>query len=175
MDSDLSKKIYKFGDTFYSAEELYNIYNSINSERVKKFKDCIAHFILAQIFRKAGLIKDADIIESIALLEKRNLDGKSPNFLRKKEYTLRIMQLYGLNGMVNKYKINEFINGEWLLTKLVNLTLGYICQPIGQGSFPLIDYDDLTESECREIAENFKRNVRNEEIVFFHSSKRLNK
>ncbi len=83
--------------------------------------------------------------------------------------------LFGLNGIINGYKINEFINGEWLLNKIVSLTLGSSYHVQSRDDFSLIDYDNLETDECLAIINNYKRNIKNLELVYYKPAKVLNK
>ncbi len=178
MNIENSEQIYKYGDKYYSFEEICEIYAHIYMESKKNFRDCLSHFILAQIFRKAHHDREAYMIEDIANLEKKHVEkrfSKIESFLYHKAYSLKVMLLFGLNSEKNSYKNSEFINGEWLLNKLVSLTLGSRYQRYEHSDLSLIDYNSFLEDECLAIVENFKRNIHNEEIVYYRSPKKLEK
>ncbi len=44
-----NNKIYRYGDKYYSIEELYEIYNKVHFDNKKAFKDCLCHYILKKI------------------------------------------------------------------------------------------------------------------------------
>ncbi len=178
MNKDFGEKIYKYGKEYYSFKEMCEIYNIIPLNNRKKFKDYVSHMILAQILRKSGLDKYANSIESIGELERKKLEhklSKLEKLIYNKEYLLKIMKLYGLNSIVNNFKINEFINGEWLLNKLVTLTIGSGCKVNDYDDFSLIDYSYLTTDACLAIAANFKRNMKDEQIIYYNSGRVLKK
>ena len=176
MGNELEEKIYKYGDSYYSFKEMYEIYNRTFPTKKKQFKDCIAHYILSEIFRKCDLVKEANNIEAIADIEKNNLNikpSKMSRFINEKEYLLRVKFLFGISGLINKYKVSEFVNGEWLLERLVSLTIGSSYEKNEYDEFSLIDYNSLSKDECMAIIDNYKRNIRGEEIVFYRAAKTL--
>ena len=177
MGENLEEKIYQYGDSFYTFEEICELFVHTGFEKKQKFKDCLAHFLLAQILRKGGFSKYADIIDDLGRLEKSGIDknlSKVEEFFHRNEYSLKVKRLFGLSGIINKYKISEFVNGEWLLKKLVSSTIGSSYDVLEQDDFSLINIDGLTDEECHAISDNFQRNMRNEELVFY-KSKRLEK
>ncbi len=178
MDEDFGKRIYKYGEEYYSFKEMCEIYELIPLNNKKKFKDYVSHMILAQILRKCGLDKYADSIESIGELERKNFENKLSKLEKlmfNKKYILKIMKLYGLNSIVNNFKVNEFINGEWLLNRLIFLTIGSSCKVNNYGEFSLIDYSCLTIDACKAIADNFKRNMKDAEIIYYNFVKVIKK
>ncbi len=171
-----NNKIYRYGDKYYSIEELYEIYNKIHFDNKKAFKDCLCHYILSEIFKKAG-INSNDIL-SIANIEYKYINGnlsKINKFINDEKYSLLIKKIFGLKSVIKKYKVSEFINGEWILNKLISQTLGSGVKKDIIDNLELIDYTTLTEEECLEITKNFRRNINDEEIIFIKNPKTLRK
>ena len=84
-------KIYQFGDSYYNINEIYKIYDNTNYENKKALKDCLSHYILSEIFKKAGL-DNSDIL-SIANIEYKLIKGKLSKvnkFINNKIYSLRL-------------------------------------------------------------------------------------
>ena len=175
---ELDNKIYRYGMLFYSFNELYSIYNSLNMEKKKIFKDCLAHYSLIQILEKSGNTKYTSYIEMIAGLEKKRIDNlfnKKELLTYNKEYLLKVKKLVSLFSKSTDGKLNEFVNGEWLLNKLVSLTLGSSYKKDELNDFSIIKYDLLTNEECMAITDNFIKNMNDEEIKFYGERNRLRK
>ncbi len=176
MNDNLNKKIYRYGNEYYSIEELYDLYEKSNPNKRKTMKDCLCHFILLEIFKKAGNNKYSSNLESIADIEFKYIEAnlsKFEKYLYNKEYNIRLKKLLGIGGIINKYKASELINGEWLLEKIVSLSLGSNYMIDEYNGFSLINYNNLSVDECIVITENFKRNIWNEEFSFYNSPKNL--
>ncbi len=176
MNSDLNKKIYKYGDEFYSFEEIYKIFKDVPFDKKKKFKDCFAHFTLAQILKKGALDEYATILELISMLEKKTVENvlsKREALAVNKEYLVKTKKLFSLSGKIDDAKISEFVNGEWLLTKLVSLSLGSSYPKDECSDFMAVNCDALEVEECNVIGKNFIRNMRSEDTIFYKTPKRL--
>ena len=174
MSDELSKKIYKYGPQFYSFEEMYHLYNDAALSAKRKTIDCMYHYILAQILKKGGLQRQGDYLDSIALFEFEHMNLQMSK-IQQLIYKLKIAKLLGLALIKNGYKASEFVNGEWLSKKLISITVGS-SYPVDEfNGFTLINYGDLSEGECSAIADNFIRNLWNEEFVQYRHPKGLEK
>ena len=178
METEVSNKIYRYGEEYYSIEEIYELYKYIGPDRRKLMKDCVCHYILSEIFKKADNSKYASELEAISNLEYKRLTTNLSKIDRIKfsnEYAKYLRKLLGLGGFINKYKRNELINGEWIFKQVVSETIGSNYQIDDYHGFTFIRYDSLTSDECKAITDNFKRNIWNEELVFYNSPKVLKK
>ena len=178
MENEASNKIYRYGEEYYSIEEIYDLYKYIGVEKRKLMRDCVCHYILSEIFKKGKNHKYEERLEELANIEfkllESNITKKDRNKLNS-EYAKVLRRLLGLGGFINKYKRNELINGEWILNKLVSETIGSNYDIDDYHGFTFIKYDTLTDSECEAIEENFKRNTWNEPFIFYNSTKVLRK
>ena len=173
---EISDKIYRYGDNYYTIDEIYDLYKRINIDKRKLMTDCICHYIFSEIFKKAG-DKHATDLETLANLEFEKIESvsKTKKIVFKTEYNRIIRKILGLGGYINKYKRNELVNGEWLLKKIVSLTIGSNYEVCDYHGFSFIKYDSLDEDVCKAIVDNFKRNIWNEDYVFYNSPKTLRK
>ena len=174
----MDEKIYKYGDNYYDIEEIYDLESRMTVIKRKAFRDCISHNILAQIFRRSNLDKEATIIESIADLEKTKIDknlSKAESVIYNTKYSFYVTKLFLMTGRFEKFKTSEFSNGGWLLSRLVSLTIGSGYPVCSYNDLSIIDYTALTEDECKAIADNYRRNIRGEELEFYKSAKALEK
>ena len=170
----MDSKIYKYGTQYYSFEEMYQLYKSTSYDMRKKMKDCMCHFILAEILKKGGLYKYGEDLDNVALFESQHMESH----LSKRQqviYQLKIAKLMGFAEFKNKYKASELVNGEWVLNKLVSLTIGSSYPKDEQDDFSLINYNDMSEEECTAVADNFLKNIWNEELVQYRFPKKLGK
>ena len=112
--------------------------------------------------------------DAIAMIEAKRIKTKSSK-VENIKYSLLILRLQLLCGMKKRYKVNEFFNGEWLLNKLVGLTLGSNYAKNEIDDFSLIDLDDINEKACALISKNFINNMKDKKIEQYKYNKRLEK
>lgn len=174
----MEDKIYLYNRYYYSLDEIKDMYESIPFEQKKSFKDAIAHYTLLEILDRCNYDKRVrELIESLAdteaaLIGMYGSDCGTPMLALRGMYERNIKKLINLTGkLVTKddNRINIFKNGEWLLNNLVCLTIGSSFEKDIIDDLFLINYNFLTEDECLAISDNFIRNMRGEEIVFYKS------
>lgn len=176
MEQNNERKVYKYGENYYTFKEIHNLYE--NSNYKKETKDCICNFILAEILKRGELAKEGEALDSLTSYRVKHIGksmNKSESFLYNRIMSLMKFKILGLAAIKNSYKASELMNGEWILNKLVSLTLG-ANYPINQiDDFVLINCMDLSSEQCIAIAENFIRNIWNEELIQYKNSKTYSK
>lgn len=178
MSNDSDYKIFQYGDGFYSIDEIYEIDSKKNFDKRSLFRNCISHNILARIFARCHLDREASILESIADLEMKKVDksfNKAEKVIYNMKFSLYTTKLFLASGSLQKYRMAEFSNGDWLLRKIISLTFGSSYPALSCNDFSLLDYNSLTEEECKAIVANFKRNIRGEDLVFYKNIRTLEK
>ena len=142
MSEDIEKRIYKFGEEYYSFEEINNIYTRASDNKKKNIKDCVCHFILADILKRGNQQKHGEELDNIAMYEFEHIEtgmSKGENIV----YSLLISRLLGLAGIKNRYKASVLKNGEWFLNNLVSLTLGSSYPTYSNENLKLVNHNDL--------------------------------
>ena len=174
----MEDKIYLYNKYYYSFDEIKDMYKKVAYEKRKAFKDTLAHYTLLEILDKCNYDKRIrELIESLAdeeaaIIGMYGADCGTPALAIKGMHSKNLRKLINLTGKPasrDDSRENLFANGEWLLNNLVCLTIGSSFEKTVDGDLSLIDYTSLTEEECRAIANNFVRNMRGEEIVFYKS------
>ena len=173
---------YYYDEEYYSKKEILEMYQKLEEEQKKSFRDCLAHFTLAEILRKCDY--DERYVEGIdelarledGIIKMYGADCGTPALAYRGLYNRNLRKLINLTGKLvsrDDERINEFNNGEWLLNKLVCLTIGSSFEKDIVGDLALINCDSLSEEECQAISDNFVRYIKGEEIVFYDDSKTL--
>ena len=174
----MEDKIYLYDNYYYSFDEIKDMYKKIALEKKKSFRDTLAHYTLLEILDKCNYDKKIrELIESLAneeaaIIGLYGADCGTPSLAIKGMYKKNLRKLINLTGKVasrDDGRETLFMNGEWMLNNLVCLTIGSSFEKAVDGDLSLIDYNSLTEEECRAISDNFIRNMRSEEIVFYKS------
>lgn len=180
----MENKDYFYDDNYYSLEEISTIYRKLAIKQRKLFRDSLAHFTLLEILKKCNY--DERIIKSIKELAKIEasriklygsdcgrvllaLEGQYKRELRK------LINLTGKLITIDDSRINKFKNGEWLLNNLVCFTIGSSFEKDIVEDLFLIKSNLLEEDECQAIADNFIRDMKGEEIIFYQSHKSFRK
>lgn len=167
---------YYYDEEYYSKEELYEMYQKLHDEQKKPFRDSLAHFTLSEILKKCdyderytnGILELARIEDGI--IKMYGADCGTPTLAFRGLYRRNLRKLINLTGKLvsaNDHRIDEFDNGEYLLNKLVSLTLGSYYAKDEINDLSLIDYNFLSKDECLAIADNFIRDMKDEEIVSY--------
>ena len=176
------EKIYFYDDEYLTKEDIYRMYEKIEDEQKKGFRDALAHFTLAKILYTCNY--DEDYIDGVhelaqaevSIMKLYGSDCGRVLMLLKGQYKRNIRKLINLTGKLvcdNDSRIDKFMNGELLLNNLLNLTLSSSFTKDNIGELSLVDCDSLSEDECLAIADNFVRYMRDEEIVSYNASKHL--
>ena len=183
MESEINDKTFFYDYRYWTLEEISEMYKSLAPEKKKLFRDSLAHYTLAEILRKCDY--DRSLIHTVWELagdeaDRMNLIGSDCGRVLlgyERKYNSKLRKLINLIGkIVNKdddSRMNRFANGEWFLNNLVRLTIGSSFEKITIDDLTLIDYNSISEEECHAIADNFVRNMRNEEIIFYNKPKHL--
>ena len=176
----MKNKMYYYDDRYYTIEEIYEKYEKLVDEQKKGFRDALAHFTLAGILVNCNYDERyINIIVELSRLETAFVDlygaycGNISLALRG-QYRKKLRKLINLTGKVacnEDTRINRFKNGEWLLNNLVCLTIGSSFEKDSIGDLSLIDCDSFSDDECRAISDNFVRDMRDEEIIFYGRNK----
>lgn len=178
----MNNKYYFYDNEYYSIKEISEMYRKLNPSLKKEFKDSISHFILLEILKKCNYDERyIELIESLAgieasLIDMYGADCGTPMLALRGMYNRNLKKLINLTGKLvtrDDDRINRFENGEWLLNNLVCLTIGSSFEKDIIDDLFLIDYNTLTEEECLAISDNFIRNMRDEEIVFYDISRKI--
>ena len=173
---------YFYDDRYYTLEEINEKYQKVSEGQKKLFRDTLAHFTLAGILVYGHY--DERYIDSIlklarieaAIIDLYGSDCGVVSLALKGQYERELRRLINLTGKLvseNDNRIQEFKNGEWLLNKIICLTIGSSYEKEIIGDLFLVNYDLLSDDECLAIADNFVRNMKGEEIVFYNESKHL--
>ena len=174
MEEENKDRIYKYGDSYYSIDVIYDIYRNCNYFKTKKtIKDCICNYILSEILKRGGLEREGNTLDSLTTYRLEHLDkkmSKSEMFAYNKNLFLRGLKILGLAAVKNKYRADELMNGEWVLNKLIYHTLGNSYSTNQIDDFILINYVDLSHDQCVAIAQNFLRNLWNDELIKYKYS-----
>lgn len=174
----MEDKIYLYNNYYYSFDEIKEMYEKIASEKKKSFRNTLAHYTLLEILDKCNYDKKIrELVENLAneeaiIIGMYGADCGTPMLAIKGMYNKNIRKLINITGKVasrDDSRENLFMNGEWMLNNLVCLTIGSSFEKTVDGDLSLINYNSLTEEECRAISDNFMRNMRDEEIVFYKS------
>ena len=180
----MEDKIYLYDNYYYSFDEIKYIYNNIAFEKKKSFRDTLAHYTLLEILDKCKYDKRiSELVENLAneeaaIIGMYGADCGTPSLAFKGMHKRNLRKLINLTGKPAKQddsRENLFMNGEWMLNNLVCLTIGSSFEKTVDGDLSLINYNSLTESECHAICENFIRNMRGEEIVFYNAHQKAKK
>lgn len=179
----MEEKYYFYDYKYWSLEEISTMYKRLSFDKKKLFRDSLAHYTLAEILKKCNY--NRSIIHTVCEIageevDRINLIGTDcgrPLLGYDRRFKSKIRKLINLTGkLVNKdddSRMNRFINGEWFLNNLVCLTIGSSFEKNIIDDLILIDYNSIGEEECLAIADNFIRDMRNEEIVFYGKSRHL--
>lgn len=183
MENKNTDKQYFYDNKYLTLDEISELYKRLSYDKKKIFKDSMAHYTLAEILRRCNY--DKRMINTILEIagdevDRMNLIGTDcgrPLLGYERRYKSKLRKLINLTGkIVNKdddSRMNRFINGEWFLNNLVCLTIGSSFEKDIIDDLVLIDYNFIGEDECLAIADNFVRNMNDEEIVFYNRPKRL--
>ena len=178
----MEDKIYLYNNYYYSFDEIKEMYKKISHEKKKDFRNTLAHYTLLEILDKCNYDKRLrELVESLAneeaaIIGMTGADCGTPLLAIRGMHSKNLRKLINLTGKPVSHddsRENLFMNGEWLLNNLVCLTIGSSFEKTVDGDLFLIDYNTLSEEECRAISDNFIRNMRGEEIVFHKSHKQL--
>lgn len=178
----MENKIYLYDNYYYSFDEIKDMYKSVPLEKKKAFRDTLAHYTLLEILDKCKYDnKIRELVESLsneeaAVIGMYGADCGTPTLAIKGMHNKNLRKLMNLTGKLAKNddgRENLYMNGEWMVNNLVCLTIGSSFEKDVDGDLSLINTDLLTESECLAISDNFIRNMRGEEIVFYKPHKRL--
>lgn len=165
---------YFYDDKYYSLEEINDMYQKLHEEQKKPFRDTLAHFTLAGILVNCNY--DERYVDSIlelahleaAIIDLYGADCGNIALALRGQYKKHLRRLINLTGKYDDSKMNIFKNGEWLLSNLVCLTVGSSFEKEIVGDLFLIDCDAFSNDECQAISDNFVRNMRGEEIIFYN-------
>lgn len=167
MKKVFEEKVYKYGDNYYSFQEIYSLCRKNNYNK-KLVKDFVCSYILVEILKIAGFDDVSNALDSFVSYRLKHIEStmnKAKKIIFKKCLFLKGLKVLGSEAFKNSYKIGELMNGEWILNKLVVHTLGYN-YPVNQiNDFILVDYLSLSKKECVAIADNFMRNLCDNELV----------
>ncbi len=176
------EKIYFYDDEYLTKEDIYRMYEKLEDEQKKGFRDALAHFTLAKILYICNYDDDyIDGVHELAQIEASIIklygsDCGRVLILLKGQYKRNIRKLINLTGKLvcdNDSRIDKYMNGEELLNNLLDQTFGSCFEKDKIGDLSLVDSDALSEEECLAIADNFVRYMRDEEIVSYNASKHL--